>query len=98
MSYVGGCSTRRRPQQDRRCCVGSARCLSGSTGGGGRWTLLCLSSRLIELDFGRSWQCGGLDEAIEASGEDALQAAADVAVGLALGGTSGFIFAGFRVA
>jgi hypothetical protein len=39
-----------------------------------------------------------LDEAVEPSGEDSFKAAADVAVGFALGGASGFIFSGFRVA
>jgi len=39
-----------------------------------------------------------LDEAVEPSGEDAFQASAEVAVGLALGGSSGFVFSGFRMA
>ena len=45
-----------------------------------------------------SGEGGGLDEAVEPAGEGALEASADVAVGLALGGASGFVVAGFGVA
>ena len=44
------------------------------------------------------WAGGGLDAAVEPSGEGALEAAADVAMGLALGGAFGFVGAGFVVA
>ena len=41
---------------------------------------------------------GGLDASVEASGECAFEGAADVAVGLAFGGASGLVGAGFWVA
>jgi hypothetical protein len=41
---------------------------------------------------------GGLHDAVEVAGEGALEAAADVAVGLALEGAPGFVCPGFGVA
>ena len=64
----------------------------------GRWTLLCLSSGVGEAVERGGWAGGGLDAAVEPSGEGAFEAAADVSVRLALGGAFGFVGAGFVVA
>jgi hypothetical protein len=44
------------------------------------------------------WAGGGLDAAVEPSGEGAFEAAADVSMRLALGGAFGFAGPGFVVA
>ncbi len=77
---------------------GEVAALRESIAAAGRWTLLCLSSGVGEAVERGGWAGGGLDAAVEPSGEDALEAAADVAVGLALGGAFGFVGPGFFVA
>jgi hypothetical protein len=63
-----------------------------------RWTLLCLSSGVGEAVECGGCAGGGLDAAVEPSGECALEAAADVSMRLALGDAFGFVGPGFVVA
>jgi hypothetical protein len=57
-----------------------------------------LSSGVGEAVERGGWPGGGLDAAVEPSGEGALEAAADVSMRLALGEAFGFVGAGFVVA
>jgi hypothetical protein len=76
-----------------RLCL-APRCLGEGIGAAVRWTALCLSSRSGQLFSSR----GGLHEAVEASGEDALQAPSDVTVGLALRAAFLLVVAGLFMA
>ena len=67
-------------------------------GAAGCWTLLCLSSGVGEAVERGGWAGGGLDAAVEPSGEGAFEAAADVSMRFALGGAFGFVGPGFVVA
>lgn len=58
------------------------------------WTLLCLSTSVGEAVKCGGCAGGGLDAAVEPSGEGALEPAADVPVRLALGGAFGYVGSG----
>jgi hypothetical protein len=57
-----------------------------------------LSSGVGEAVERGGWAGGGLDAAVEPSGEGAFEAAADVSMRFALGGAFGFVGPGFVVA
>jgi hypothetical protein len=59
---------------------------------------LCLSSRLAERVRRVRGDGGGLNEAVETAGKNALQTPANVAVGLAFGAASCFVVAGIFMA
>ena len=88
---------------DRRIVMSSTVSSSASREIGGllgnwHWTLLCLSSGVGEAVEGGGGAGGGLDAAVEPSGEGAFEAAADVSMRFALGGAFGFVGPGFVVA